>query len=148
RPSARQPRRRADPRAVRSRRPRLCDRALPQRHTANTYHHRRHRAPRARRRSRSGHCALRHRTVPSGDGGGVNRTNGQTMSDVIEEKMLPVNGVSEPLDAATVAALLAARDIAPDGRGVAVAVNGALVRRADWATTALSAGDTVEIVRA
>jgi sulfur carrier protein len=70
------------------------------------------------------------------------------MSDVIEGKMLTVNGVAEPLDAPTVAALLAARDIAPDGRGVAVAVNGALVRRADWATTALNAGDTVEIVRA
>jgi sulfur carrier protein len=70
------------------------------------------------------------------------------MSDVIETKMLTVNGVPEPLDAPTVAALLAARDIAPDGRGVAVAVNGALVRRADWTTTALSAGDTVEIVRA
>jgi sulfur carrier protein len=70
------------------------------------------------------------------------------MSDVIEGKMLTVNGVSEPLDAPTVAALLAARDIAPDGRGVAVALNGELVRRADWATTALNAGDTVEIVRA
>ena len=70
------------------------------------------------------------------------------MSDVIEGKMLTVNGVAEPLDAPTVAALLAARDITPEGRGVAVAVNGALVRRADWATTALNAGDTVEIVRA
>ena len=70
------------------------------------------------------------------------------MSDVIEGKMLTINGVAEPLDAPTVAALLAAREIAPDGRGVAVAVNGALVRRADWATTALRAGDTVEIVRA
>jgi sulfur carrier protein len=69
------------------------------------------------------------------------------MSDVIEGKMLTVNGVSEPL-APTVAALLAARDIAPDGRGVAVALNGAVVRRADWATTALNDGDTVEIVRA
>jgi sulfur carrier protein len=77
----------------------------------------------------------------------MKQTNGQTMADVIE-KTLTVNGVSEPLDAPTVAALLAARDIAPDGRGVAVAVNGALVRRADWATTALNAGDTVEIVRA
>ncbi len=69
------------------------------------------------------------------------------MSDVIEGKMLTVNGMSEPL-APTVAALLTARDIAPDGRGVAVALNGAVVRRADWATTALSAGDVVEIVRA
>jgi sulfur carrier protein len=70
------------------------------------------------------------------------------MSDVIDAKVLTVNGVSEPLDVPTVAALLAARDIAPDGRGVAVALNGAVVRRADWATTALNPGDVVEIVRA
>jgi sulfur carrier protein len=69
------------------------------------------------------------------------------MSDVIETGILTVNGVAEPL-APTVAALLAARDIAPNGRGVAVALNGAVVRRADWVTTALNAGDTVEIVRA
>jgi sulfur carrier protein len=69
------------------------------------------------------------------------------MTDVIDAKMLTVNGVAEPL-APTVAALLAARDIALDGRGVAVALNGAVVRRADWATTALNPGDTVEIVRA
>ena len=41
------------------------------------------------------------------------------MSDVIEGQMLTVNGTAEPL-APTVAALLAARDIAPEGRGVAV----------------------------
>ena len=70
------------------------------------------------------------------------------MSDVIDSRTLTVNGVAEPLAAATVAALLAGRDIAPDGRGVAVSLNGAVVRRADWATTALNPGDTVEIVRA
>ena len=69
------------------------------------------------------------------------------MTDVIEAGTLMVNGVAEPF-AATVAALLAARDIAPEGRGVAVAVNGEVVRRADLATTALHRGDTVEIVRA
>ncbi|MBV8751634.1 MAG: sulfur carrier protein ThiS [Hyphomicrobiales bacterium] len=70
------------------------------------------------------------------------------MVDVIETETLTVNGAAEPLSAATVAALLAEREIAPDGRGVAVALNGAVVRRADWATTALNAGDAVEIVRA
>jgi sulfur carrier protein len=70
------------------------------------------------------------------------------MTETIEAATLMVNGVAEPLEATTVAALLAARDIAPDGRGVAVALNGALVRRADWATTALNPGDSVEIVRA
>ena len=70
------------------------------------------------------------------------------MSETIEAATLTVNGEAEPLEATTVAALLAARDIAPGGRGVAVALNGAVVRRADWATTALNPGDTVEIVRA
>jgi sulfur carrier protein len=70
------------------------------------------------------------------------------MVNVIEIETLTVNGVAEPLSAPTVAALLAERDIAPDGRGVAVALNGAVVRRSDWATTALTAGDTVEIVQA
>jgi sulfur carrier protein len=70
------------------------------------------------------------------------------MADVIETETLTVNGVAEPVSAPTVAALLAEREINPDGRGVAVALNGSVVRRADWATTALNAGDTVEIVRA
>lgn len=70
------------------------------------------------------------------------------MTDVIETETVTVNGVAEPLSAATVAALLAERDIVPDGRGVAVALNGEIVRRADWATTALNPGDAVEIVRA
>jgi sulfur carrier protein len=34
------------------------------------------------------------------------------------------------------------------GRGVAVAVDGELVRRADWPTTALSDGARVEVVTA
>jgi sulfur carrier protein len=70
------------------------------------------------------------------------------MADVIETGTLTVNGAAEPLEATTVAALVAARDTTPDGRGVAVALNGAVVRRADWATTALNPGDSVEIVRA
>jgi sulfur carrier protein len=70
------------------------------------------------------------------------------MPETVEATTLKVNGVDEPLDAPTVAALLASRDIAPNGRGVAVALNGAVVPRAQWATTALRAGDVVEIVRA
>jgi len=70
------------------------------------------------------------------------------MTDVIEIGTLTVNGVAEPLGAATVAALLAEREIAPDCRGVAVALNGTVVRRADWATTQVNPGDSIEIVRA
>lgn len=39
-------------------------------------------------------------------------------------------------------------DLVPEPRGVAVAVNGAVVRSADWARTDLSSGDLVEVVSA
>ena len=61
---------------------------------------------------------------------------------------IQVNGEAEPLAARTVAELIAARSDAPAGRGLAVALNGRLVRRADWAATPLQPGDAVEIVRA
>ena len=60
---------------------------------------------------------------------------------------LTVNGVDEEVAAATIAQLLAARGIDPAARFLAVAVNGAVVRRASWADAALTSGDTVEIVR-
>jgi sulfur carrier protein len=59
-----------------------------------------------------------------------------------------VNGIDEPLAAATLLALLAEKSVDTAGRGIAVAVNGAVVPRAAWPSTVLSAGDTIEIVRA
>ena len=59
-----------------------------------------------------------------------------------------VNGESEALTAVTVAALLAAKEIEIGGRGIAVALNGAVVPRSAWRETRLSPGDSVEIVRA
>ncbi|MBX6427289.1 MAG: sulfur carrier protein ThiS [Variibacter sp.] len=59
-----------------------------------------------------------------------------------------VNGQREPLRPGTLAALLQERGIDPEGRGIAVAVNGAVVPRAAWPHTRLAAGDTVEIVQA
>lgn len=63
-------------------------------------------------------------------------------------EMITVNGQPQPLAAASVAALLEQQDIAADARGIAVALNGAVVPRAAWQSTPLKAGDTVEIVRA
>jgi len=60
---------------------------------------------------------------------------------------LKINGVEEELAVATIAELLAARGIDPKARFLAVAVNGAVVRRAEWPAAALSPGDNVEIVR-
>ena len=60
---------------------------------------------------------------------------------------LRINGVESDVAAATVAELLVAQGVDPKARFLAVAVNGAVVRRAEWPATTLSSGDAVEIVR-
>jgi sulfur carrier protein len=64
------------------------------------------------------------------------------------QQTIRVNGESEPLAAATVEALVAEKAIDTGQRGVAVALNGAVVPRAAWRDTVLKPGDNVEIVRA
>jgi sulfur carrier protein len=64
------------------------------------------------------------------------------------EASIRVNGESEPLAAATLEALLAEKEVDTGQRGIAVALNGAVVPRAQWPQTRLQAGDNVEIVRA
>ncbi len=66
----------------------------------------------------------------------------------MNEPRIRVNGASEPLVSATLAALLAEKAIETGQRGVAIALNGAVVPRAAWPETALKPGDCVEIVRA
>jgi len=58
-----------------------------------------------------------------------------------------VNGEARGLSAATLEELLRQESIDPDARGLAVAVNGRLARRRDWAAFALKPGDAVEIVK-
>ena len=60
---------------------------------------------------------------------------------------LRVNGVEAEVAVTTIAELLALRGIDPKARFLAVALNGAVVRRAEWPQVALAAGDDVEIVR-
>ena len=64
------------------------------------------------------------------------------------QQTIRVNGESEPLAAVTVEALLAERAVDTGQRGIAVALNGAVVPRAAWRDTQLKPGDSVEIVRA
>jgi sulfur carrier protein len=64
------------------------------------------------------------------------------------EPVIRVNGESEPLVAATLQALLDERALDTGQRGIAVAINGAVVPRAAWPETALRPGDSIEIVRA
>ena len=66
----------------------------------------------------------------------------------MSEALIKVNGESEPLAAATLAVLLAEKAIDTEQKGIAVALNGAVVPRAAWPQTSLKAGDRVEIVRA
>ena len=58
-----------------------------------------------------------------------------------------INGVEEEVAVATLADLLVARGVDPTARFLAVAVNGAVVRRSDWPARPLFPGDDVEIVR-
>ncbi|MEU7589149.1 sulfur carrier protein ThiS [Micromonospora sp. NPDC049230] len=60
---------------------------------------------------------------------------------------LTVNGAGRSVPGEVSVADLV-RDVAPQPRGVAVAVNGEVVPRAGWATTALRDGDQVEVLTA
>jgi sulfur carrier protein len=60
---------------------------------------------------------------------------------------LRVNGEETEIAVSTIAELLIARGIDPSARFLAVAVNGTVVRRAEWVESPLAAGDQVEIVR-
>jgi len=70
------------------------------------------------------------------------------MTQAAVEANIRVNGETEPLLVATLAALLEEKAVDTAQRGIAVAVNGAIVPHAAWSQTRLRPGDSVEIVRA
>ena len=70
------------------------------------------------------------------------------MTQAAVQHTIRVNGESEPLAVATLAALLADKALDTAQRGIAVALNGAVIPRSAWAATSLKPGDNVEIVRA
>ncbi|HZR61118.1 MAG TPA: sulfur carrier protein ThiS [Xanthobacteraceae bacterium] len=59
-----------------------------------------------------------------------------------------INGETERLAAVTLEQLLEEKAVDTGQRGIAVALNGAVVPRTAWRDTALKPGDSVEIVRA
>lgn len=65
-----------------------------------------------------------------------------------EELDLRVNGVPETVRGATLAALLESKGIDIARKGIAIAINGAVVPRARWAEQALARGDSIEIIQA
>ncbi|MGA7835694.1 MAG: sulfur carrier protein ThiS [Acidimicrobiales bacterium] len=60
--------------------------------------------------------------------------------------MIRVNGTDDDYMNETVAELLVRRDVAQ--RGIAVALNGEVVRRSEWATTRIPDAAFIEIVTA
>ena len=80
----------------------------------------------SRRSSRSVSSAFCRRARPSDGGDGDERSIGGG------EAVIRVNGETEPLAAATLAALLAEKAVDTEQSGIAVALNGAVVPRAAW----------------
>lgn len=70
------------------------------------------------------------------------------MTQAAVQTDIRVNGQDEPLGVATLGALLEEKAVDTGQRGIAVALNGAIVPRAAWPQTALRRGDSIEIVRA
>ena len=66
----------------------------------------------------------------------------------MSEAIIRINGESEPLLVATIEALLVEKAVDTGQRGIAVALNGAVVPRAAWRDTPFKPGDAIEIVRA
>jgi sulfur carrier protein len=63
--------------------------------------------------------------------------------------IVTVNGEQRQVAAgATVASLVEALDVAPEARGIAVAVNGEVVQRGSWQQTELPDGARIEVVTA
>lgn len=61
---------------------------------------------------------------------------------------LIVNGEQQKMEAETLQKLLQSFDIEHSEKGVAVAVNSAVVAREQWQDYQLNEGDTIEIIRA
>ena len=73
----------------------------------------------------------------------------RTEPSPVGDNWVVVNGERHPLPAGGgLLALLQDLEITPETKGVAVAVDDALIPRADWAASHLHPGDRVEVVRA
>jgi len=71
-----------------------------------------------------------------------------SVTQVSQNTGIRLNGEEQVLTVDTLSALLAQKAVDTAQRGIAVALNGSVVPRAEWSTTGLKPGDSVEIVRA
>jgi sulfur carrier protein len=65
----------------------------------------------------------------------------------MRESFIVFNGAEKPLVARTLAGLLRQAGVALETRGLAVAINEAVVPRRAWEDTAVQPGDRVEVVK-
>ncbi|MFP6740774.1 MAG: sulfur carrier protein ThiS [Alphaproteobacteria bacterium] len=63
------------------------------------------------------------------------------------EARITVNGEDRAYHGETIVEIVAATGLDPARAGIAVALNGAIARRATWADTRLAPGDRMEIVQ-
>jgi sulfur carrier protein len=61
-------------------------------------------------------------------------------------EMISINGERKPFNSSTLIELLEENGVDSSKGGVAVALNGEVVPRADWAQTSMNSDDKVEIV--
>lgn len=61
-------------------------------------------------------------------------------------RTISVNGEEKPSTVKTIAELLASEDVDPGAQFLAIAINGVVVPRSEWASTAINPGDAIEIV--
>ena len=64
----------------------------------------------------------------------------------VAENTITVNGENVPMTSRDISGLLAEQGIESDRGGVAVAVNGEVVPRAEWGQTRVKPNDQIEIV--
>ena len=65
----------------------------------------------------------------------------------MSDNSITVNGKRVPMTSGDINGLLAEHDIELDRGGVAVAINGEVVPRAEWGQTSIKPGDRIEIVQ-
>ena len=65
----------------------------------------------------------------------------------MSDARITVNGEDRDYGGETLAEIIIAAGLDPARPGIAVAVNGAIARRATWAATRLASGDRMEIVQ-
>jgi sulfur carrier protein len=75
----------------------------------------------------------------------------ELLSSAVAESLslsVQVNGTPVRLDTPHLRAELAALDVAPDARHVAIAVNDAVIARTNWDEVTLQADDRIEVITA